>query len=175
MSVSGSSPVGRREWGGEDDPRLPTGMWIGQFSILGDGGGGSMTVELILMEAAAPALDSNLYSLELVNIAFAGAVTQDVVLQTFGLGESDGVQAWNIAMNNTTALTVSFPLPRDLRAVTPTFLGSGLAQGTATGIRAVTANINSAILNFQAEGYIWDARARSILGGPRVPLGALYR
>lgn len=134
-----------------------------------------MSVSLVFMEAAAPGLDSNLYSLELVNVSFAGTATEDIAIQTAGLGESSGVQLWDIGVVVLASQSISVPLPRDLRAITPSFLGSGIAQGTETNIRATTANILNAILNFQAEGYIWDARARSILGGPRVPLGSLYR
>jgi len=173
MSVTATVPVDTREWGGDPDPRLPIASWFRQFSILGDAGGGFMRIIFVFQEAAAPTLDGSMYSLEQLTGILAGVATDDLLVQTNGLGDSSGAQSWIVALLNH-ASTVTAPVIGRDSAFRGAFLGSVLAQGIEASLRFSTANINGGILNVTAEGYVWGSRSRSVLGGPKKPLGGLY-
>ena len=174
MSIAVDIPIRRKEWGGDLLPNLPVATWVGEGSVTGNGTGGTMIARLEFQPASAGALDSNMYSLEqlMLHKSTAG-VAQFVLVQTLNMGERSGSHAWAVEL-------VAVPLPVDLAmpgqaAMTfPVMIGSMITPGTQMVIAATAVNDDTSIMTFQAEGYVWDARARSWLGGPKRPPGAFY-
>jgi len=57
----------------------------------------------------------------------------------------------------------------------PWFLGSQRIAGTSASVSFVTANVDTVVTTFEAEGYRWSARSVLVDGGPQRPPTGPYR
>lgn len=172
MSIIVATAVRRREWGGEEDPRLPIGMWFNSLFLAGDATGGFAEVDFVFQFAAAPTRDGNLYNLEQLTIRTNTEVSDFGLLRTEGMGEVDLELAYSVRFNAGPGTGFSGGTLTELR--TPVFLGSQIVQGDTAAFDVAISNVNLRQMRVVAEGYIWGSRSRSVLGGPRRPVGSLY-
>lgn len=175
MSVSGEGAVQRRQWGGEDDPRYPTGMWVARGSVTGDVSGGTARVSLRFQEVGAAALDSKLYSIEELAVSNTDGIEETGHIQSLNMGEVSGDQVWAVEMLAVPSPVDSAMSMRDASLFRRIFLGSQVTVGTISSLDLVLVNTNLAVIRFFAGGYIWGARSRSVPGGPKVPPDVLFR
>jgi len=180
MSVSDTQQVSKAMWGGDGAP-LPSGMWYGEVDLIGDASGNPASLHLEFNTENNPR-DSNIYSLEQLSFSHGNispaAFDMELLVQNMGLSVvSPNVNAlnWLYAMGGAlTEGTFAAIRPRDVIPHMGLFLGSQVAVNSASQLRARVNNDNLALFTFTAMGYIWSARARSMVGGPKRPLDGLW-
>jgi len=176
-------PIQHRPFRGSDDPGLPAGIWIVQSSVLGDAGGGVLTLDILFKDGSLPVPESSfLYSLEQLSLFTSanlqqrgsmnpsnwdeitpGATGTTATIFRLTLNEMDGVNgaAWGGEM-----------------AGRPGYIGWFLGQvrknTTNTIVRFQVDNVVANSLGVKAEGYYWGPRSVNAEGGPRRPVGSLY-
>jgi len=165
--------VERYPWGGEPDPRYPIATWFAQEVLLGDGSGGTNVINLQLAFAGPDVLDANLFSLEQMD-AFsnaAGAINGEV----HSTNLADVGVRFGVIINDSDAALATAAMRPSVVPRLSRFLGHMGAPGLLTAIRLITPNTNGVQMTFEALGYIWGSRSRSVPGGPKYPPGALLR
>jgi len=172
MSVTAVGIIERREWGGLEDPRMPIGTWFSAGGVAGDASGGVATVTMQFQLFSAQAVSGDQFSLEQMTINNSGGVAENASVQMLNMG--DGEQGWAVRLVVTLTPLLIAALPADIAALKGIFLGGQAAQGADASLRTTVTNTLNAALFVTAEGYIWGSRARSVLGGPRKPAGALW-
>lgn len=174
MSIGAQVEVSRREWGGELNPSHPIGMWMGAGLVQGDASGGTMNLDFVFQLQGAPNLDSQIYSLEQIAIHVEAPTSQTISLRTSVLGELSAADEWAIELRAFTQGGDAAILPRDAGALKGTFMGSATAVGSTTALQVSAVNADGIDLIMSAQGYVWGARSRSVLGGPKRPVDGLY-
>lgn len=174
MSIIVQENYERRGWGGSDNPRYPIGQWVWSAAVDGDLTGGVRQLDVIFSTVLSGKPKSSLmYSLE-----------------QFAMGDSD---------NNTKALVVSQQIDADLNRVSHwwmqlqagpgtvaalvtsanmshsgIFLGAQPTSQISALLSFSTTNVNGQVFFGTAQGYIWDGRSRSAIGGPGRPVDGLF-
>lgn len=154
-------------------------MWYGKADVIGDPTGGNSTLTL-QFGLAGEQRDSQLYSVQQVS-AFLGVsgVGKNCQFQTLNMGlnptqvDSGLDWVWDgfLQLGSAVALPLAALIPRD--NPTPFFAGVQDTLIQNYGFRAVVSNTDNEVFGLVALGYVWDARARSFPGGPKVPVDSL--
>lgn len=164
MTIAADTPIRRRPWPGYADPRLPTGMWVGEAIVTGDASGGLRFARLIFQEALAPQV-SELWSLEQLSSNDTSNVSRSGTLQAINLDRVVFAQLWGLRWE--AGPSVAAVRLEQLRM--PLMLGGPARGGLTASLDVFLDNVDGGILEMQAQGYIWGARSRSTPGGPQRP------
>ena len=170
MAVVTLTNARRHVWAGDVDPRYPIAMWFAQTVLLGDGSGGTNSITIQLAIAAADVVDANLFSVEVVDLLSSAEAAVAGVIRSTNLAD--------IGMNVGVLISASdagvgVASMRNDGGRIRRFLGHMGQPGLATGIVLITPNVTGVQITFEAQGYVWGSRSRSIPGGPKYPPGAL--
>lgn len=181
MSVLVDRTARRRIWRGYDDPGLPTGMWYGWVSAVGDGTGGDVILDLLLENAEAspgtPGLTGNHYNIEAISAQSTLSSATVAAMELINLtppveGAALFTRTFSLPMAlnelNDNAILIGDLLPR------PLFIGSRQLPAVSCIIRFTQDNNSGETIIFYAEGYVWGARSLQAEGGLRRPVGSLY-
>jgi len=167
-----------RPFRGYADPALPDGYWVVHQSVLGDGTGGLMSINIRFSSAAQPNV-STLWSMEqlLFNLTFEG--DQDLRID-FGnmdilpADNSSGARAKIIHMRSEDlGNLIGSALPILQASTAKIFLGA--AGKEVNGDLAFDADNNDATsFSVYVQGYFWGPAAINAPGGPQRPVNGLY-
>lgn len=175
MSIINQVVVARREFPGYPDPSLPIGIWQGTGQVIGDASGGNMEVDLVFNRSTAER-DGNFYSFDqlMINSTDVGG-TRVGELFFFNLGTVVGLIFQRYAIQ----MLISHPgnfanIRTEGLAFLPLFMGRQFREGVTTGLAIAFANINTAIVDMSAMGYVWGPRSINSPGGPSRPLQGIF-
>lgn len=174
MTVIVQAQVRKRVWGGELGPQYPIATWHRTIAVVGDGSGGRREVDFVFQPSTAPTLDGNIYSLEQLSMTDTDNTSVFATLQTFGMGEVNGEQGWNIGLVAGVSPGFAAIAMRDVEALRGLMLGEQQVQGTTSLLAVYTLEQLNETIRVHAEGYIWGSRSRSTVGGPKRPLESPY-
>ena len=175
MALTELFDIARQPWGGHRDPALPIATWVASASSLGDASGGAHTVE-VTFQRTGQVLTRNMFSLEQVAIQHQNSLEEDIHLTTQNMGGTSGAWGRMVSILDATIdANTTMILARDAAGIVPAFLGSPLTNEVDAILRFAVTNANNVLSVFRFEGYIWGTRSVSTPGGPRVPVGGLYR
>lgn len=179
MSVTLNLPVRRLPFRGYDDPSLPSGIWWGAGSIVGDASGGTALIRFNFKTEAQP-VSGDQWNVERVS-AFSGPGTSGIGMTMIPVGLSPsrsfpGAEPlYRFALSgqgsglNQSALGEDHPLM-------PVFLGA--TRGGADTLSAVGFTISNPTatdsFSVTAMGYIWEARSILANGGLNRPPHGLF-
>jgi len=174
MSIIDVNDITYRKFSGYEDPRYPSGMWLGEGLVTGDGSGGDSTVQIDFSKAAG-LRNSQYYSLEEIfavkgnNVSAAG----DMLVTNFDVGDELIGRRYHFLLLATEGgvsnLTLS-PTAGTLRM----FLGQQSTPNSAQSISFIIDNTNLIDFAVRIGGYVWSARSSSVPGGPQRPPTGLY-
>jgi len=168
-----------RPYRGWFDPALPDGFWVVHTSVLGDGSGGVMSVNIRFSSAAQPNV-STLWNLEQVAIAHTNPVA-GVARVDFGnmdihpVGSSTGslLKLFGATLVDLGTSPGEVATPLDETVITPIFMGA--AGKEVNGDLAFDMdNVNSASMSIFCQGFFWGPDAINAEGGPQRPPSALF-
>lgn len=173
MTVSNVEVYARRPWGGYKDKALPSGTWWAESIVTGDGTGGSMNSVVEMQPAASGRIAGLLFSVEQLS-AWDNSNGSHVARLMFENCDPqiEQRQQWHLSMAIGFTPDVSLSIGN---VVLPLFfagMGGDGSDPAAITMRAI--NQDTIVQRLQIQGYIWDASARSIPGGPRRPPGSLW-
>jgi len=174
MTIVDEVIVERRGWGGlSDDPGLPIGMWIAAGAVVGDGSGGVRQLDVVFQPATATSLWSLMVSLEQLNVQDDNNVATPVSMRANNLDNDSGFNA--LWIFNVLAHATDGSAAMDLKSHQLPLFFPGASNAIAeVGLRFNIVNADTKRMIVIAQGYIWDAAARSAPGGPRRPGGSVY-
>jgi len=170
VSVVTQLEARRRAFPGYDDPRYPLYIWAGQAVVAGDASGGTRSAGIILAPASGPKV-SLLWSLEQISALDTDNNSKDCDIILSGLDELLGNQIYRVTVGAavTTAAFTAVSL-----TMLPLYMGGHADQGIAATLSLTLVNVDATVLVFQAQGYVWGSRSRSIPGGPQRPPNGLF-
>lgn len=176
MSVVATIDTEYRAWGGYEDRREPSAMWVAQLTVTGDATGGTRNARIVFNQATAVRL-SRYFSIENLSVRDSNNVAKDCQLTVNNLDPLAGIaklQEYGLALIQT---QIAAELdPASALVMRGLFLGVQGVIGIETGISIFVDNVNLAALSIAAEGYVWGARSASAAGGGIIrPLRGLYR
>jgi len=177
VAVSGEFRIDVRPYAGYDDPSLPVAAWIGQAGIAGDVSGGNVIIDF-LFQRANDAQISELFNLEQMTVDTTADASQEVLMQTVAMdtlapNRPASDQLWSL---NTDGLLGSVSaLLLDRGNGLPLWLGApNRVEGNGV-LRFTMANTNLRLYAITVQGYMWGPRSVMAPGGPRRPIGGLFR
>ncbi len=176
MSVAIAFRVETRPWRGYDDPGLPTGLWLGQGTQVGDGTGGVNQIDLVF-KLSGQALDGRVWSLDQLSVAsgVSADVSGTLITQNMDfLSPSRALASvqWTFTLlNGVTNGDAQTPL----NALTkPIILGAANSVGLGAALRCQVDNADPGALTVTAGGYIWGPRSVLAEGGLRRPAQGMF-
>lgn len=176
MSVAITARIDYRIGSAFADPGLPSGVWWGESSILGDASGGFANVQLLLQLAGDP-LSARMFTVEQIMARINAATATQVRIATTNMGNlvtnrPMTVRAWVEPMisdgisNSATGLSV--PLR-------PIWLGAATTRGVEGSIRGEIPNPGVGVtLIVWMSGFMWEPGALNSPGGVRRPLENIF-
>lgn len=175
MAVIEVVDVRYRKFSGYDDPRYPSGMWVGEGEGTGDGTGGDNSIQIDFSKSTGQ-FNSQYYSLEQMMFRQAGTGDVDVglLLVNFDLvsgGPTGGFYTLPILGNEQGAGALSINAGGTL----PLFLGQQFNPNSAMSITLSLNNDTGIVITAKLQGYVWSARSTNVSGGPQRPPTGLYR
>jgi len=174
MSIQLTVPPTIRPFRGFEDPALPNGYWAVHASVLGDGSGGLMSVNIRFSSATEPN-PSTLWNLEQLTVSHTGTNTlfrMDLGnMDPFPIGPSTG--ALRKEYEEILSATISGRSTNTTAKILPIFLG---AAGKAVNgdLAFDVTNVNATSLSVFAQGYFWGPEAINAPGGPQRPVTGLF-
>lgn len=179
MAVATNFRIERQAWNGSDWPGYPTGVWVGQGAVAGDGSGGDIQARF-LFQLSAEALSAQLYSLEQLSVEFAAiSIGRQLIMETRNMGRLTtdrpmANRAWQMPVIDGIAgasqdAMRSDALPRTI------FLGAPNAPAVECALLFATLNATGTTLTAALWGYVWDPGALNAPGGLTKPADALWR
>jgi len=177
MSVVAEIVIEGRRYSGWVDPRYPIGYWQASLSVTGDATGGLAAIDLVFQGAEPANLNSQLYSVERVAASQNNGSNQLISLEAVNMGgpaNQGFIHRYVIPMTGRTGGGQA-ALDGGSFTFLPWFLGSQRTPGIKASVSFVTANVDTVITTFEAEGYRWGARSVLVDGGPQRPPTGLYR
>lgn len=175
MSIVVGANVIIRPFSGFRDPSLPTGYWVGNGTVTGDGSGGTMAVDLRFQFTDGPRM-SSFFSLEQFYVTSTDNVAQNVRLSTFNMDRLSPSllpnPRWSVPL-----------LPTDVNIDNASsevngrlgiFLGSPSNAEVTSIIQAIANEVSATLLTLGAQGYVWGPRAILTEGGLQRPAQGLY-
>lgn len=179
MSVIQSIMAIIRPFMGFEDPGLPTGVWMGRVSSLGDGTGGLNRARIEFQ--ASGGRTGQYFSLEQIMCRSTRVTVADNLrfqisnMDPFILGQSNGAFAdtYLIPIQQNVA---AFAMVMNLATagLLPLFLGTPDADGNSAGVSIEDDNVVATSVDFRAQGYVWGPRSVLSPGGLRRPIDGLY-
>lgn len=179
MTVTGRFGYNIRPFSGYSDPGLPIGSYIAQGGLAGNASGGQVVFNFTFQDEQ-PNLITEMFNLEQVAIDTDAFAIDDVLMTTVNMDSlsrnrpaSD--QRWSLSTNPTPASDSAVPMHET--AGLPLWLGSpnlSSLSGTAT-LRFFFVNVDLRLYAVTIQGYIWGPRSVLADGGPRRPVGGLFR
>lgn len=180
MSVALLVPIQHRPFRGYDDPGLPNGIWLIQSGVLGDGSGGSLTLDIVFKDGSRAVPESSqLYDIEQMTVfsTLDGSHIIDINPSNWDdlTPGSTGTVATAFAAQLTTFDVGSGSALGGEVAMSPTkwFLGQVRKNTTNTIVRFRMTN-TAVSLAVKAEGFYWGPESLNAPGGPRRPVDSLY-
>lgn len=177
MSVAIVTPIVPRMWRGYDDPGLPESTYIAYAVSLGDGSGGTNSIEFLFKDEGIPA-SGRFYNIEQINVFTTQIVTAAAHLQIrnfeqlgpFLIGAREFRFEIQPSSNSVSCINFNEGFPP-----LPLFLGqSSRFIGTNSLVEVGTDNTAVVILSANIQGFVWGPRSIMAEGGLRRPLDALY-
>jgi len=176
MSVATNFRVDYRPGSSFADPGLPSGIWWGDGTRVGDASGGFQRVGLLFQLANDP-LSSRLFTVESVMIRINADTDLPAALATVNMGNlvqgrPMTVRLWvhNLVGDGDANSGIESGLPRR-----PLWLGAAVEVGQQGELRATVANQGALVsLDFWASGFMWEPGALNSPGGVRRPLENIF-
>jgi len=168
--------VESRRYSGWIDPRYPIGYWQAVLAITGNATGGALGIDLVFQGGATNTLNSQMYSVERFSAETTDAVSRIMEVSAVNMGGPSNAgfnHSYGILVDPITGQTQS-RVRGDQLSMLPWFLGSQRTRGITASISLVTANVDTIVYRFEAEGYRWSARSVLVDGGPQRPPTGLY-
>lgn len=177
MTITAEGIVQIYEFAGYQDPSLPIGAWAGVRGVTGDASGGSRILDLVFAAATQPRA-STMFSLEQLSVFDEEETEKGCLIQTINLGIIGDIafdQIFNVLMRTGPTTGQSSAGSGADGANLPLFLGRQQGRSVGTFLRASVINSLNNDFIFNAQGYMWGARSINAPGGPRRPIGGLFR
>jgi len=174
MSIIDVNDITYRKFSGYEDPRFPSGMWLGEGLVTGDGSGGDMTVQIDFSKAEG-LRNSQYYSLEEL-FAIKGvnvSTTVDVLITNFDVGDETIGRRYQLLVLSNEGGVAALPMG-DGWGTLRMFLGQQSTPNSAQSISFIMDNVNGIDWGVRIGGYVWSARSTSVPGGPQRPPTGLY-
>ena len=176
MSVVGSFRIDIRPYSAYDDPSLPVASWIAQAGIAGDASGGTVLVDFLFQEEAQPI--SELFNLEQIAVDTDANATDEYLIQTRGMDSlapdrPASPQKWQAQTNSLLATESATSLHEEIGL--PLWLGSPNNRDSTGALRFVFVNTDLRLFAVTVQGYMWGPRSILAQGGPRRPVGGLFK
>ncbi len=159
MSVAETQPATRKNWQGFRESRYPIGAWQGNANVVGDSGGGTRTLTIVLQEGD---LQSLAFSVERLMLTLSEDTAQAGLMRSGGF-ELGYDMAFRIENTGTVAATRADFWRR-------VFLGITARTAGTADISFIVSNVDAGIFIVQVEGYIWGPRSSQAPGGFQVPV-----
>jgi len=179
MTITSITQILPRLWTGSLTPGLPVGMYVGQATVTGDGSGGNMRLIWRFRTEAGP-VSGRFFNLEQLNVRLtnAGGGRFEASFRTDGFDRVGNVpmfdRTWATELEGTSLLGES-ALKYGRLPQFPVFLGqTDLTPGGSSSLFFDINNTNSAVMEGQIQGYIWEPRSTNAVGGLGRPVEALY-
>lgn len=175
MAIIAVGDIFSRIFSGYEDPRYPSGYWLGEAAVVGDGSGGDMTNQIDFAKSTGQT-NSQFYSLEELAV-FQSTATVDVIdmlIANFDLGPTlTGFRyTLPLVVNQGTGAGL---VPSEANGLLGKFLGRQSNPNTALSLSFILDNVSGTTFSVRVGGYIWDARSTAVPGGPQKPPTGLYR
>jgi len=177
MAVVASIVVESRRYSGWIDPRFPIGYWQAALTLVGDATGGLLGIDLVFQGAAAPELNSQMYSVERIAARRDSGSNTVISVSAVNMGgpANEGFQhQYTIALNGIGGASLS-GLDGGGFTFIPWFLGSQRTPAITASLSLIGPNTDGIFMTFEAEGYRWSPRSVLVDGGPQRPPTGLYR
>jgi len=172
VSVLNSLPAEYRRFNGYTDPRYPEGFWFGRVAVTGDATGGVAALT-IQFNTDLTRVSSRIFSLEQLSVFSDETNNRNLSLSVGELGGPTGVQLrgfYQMLMVTFVNGNALFETP-----FLPLFLGAQNRVGLASFVAVTGANVDTVVMDFEAQGYWWGPRSILAEGGPQRPPTGLYR
>jgi len=167
VTVENNVSIDTRRFGGGESP-FPTQFWIGSGVVTGDASAGFRQINMVFNESGTMSLMVSVEQLSVTDNDQNGR-TVEILASGFDNEITASVRKrWTFTtLNSDTEAAGRIDLWR------PIFLGSGRLN-TVPILIVRLANINGEDFGVVAEGYLWDAHAATIPGGPRKFPNGIY-
>lgn len=177
MTILAAFSYRRLIWGGGDDPRLPTGVWVGNGTVVGDASGGAQFVRINFGNEGDP-ISGEYFNLEQFSTLISEGTSRDMFLRTVNMtpGPQDMFdRIWHYRVETLPGLGGNSGFG-DIHPKLPLFLGARLRDAEAPGtLEFGTTNLTATTsITVSAMGYIWDARSVLVPGGLERPERSLF-
>ena len=175
MSVVGESDIEYRAFGGYADRRLPTALWRGQVTLVGDASGGTRLAQLVFNQPTAVVLSRH-FSLEGLYLTDGDNVSKVARLLVSNFDEINGQgKLMQINLQLEASISSAQLGAQSTLAVRGLYLGQQAQVLTLTTVQVQVTNVDTAGLTLEGEGYVWGPEAASAPdGGLQRPGGGLY-
>ncbi len=176
MSIVEVTPIQYRKFSGWEEPQFPSGYWIANARVTGDGTAGDMLVQANFSEASG-LRNSQYYSLEEISLSIAQAASETVRMAIVNFDLGAGVvnsRQYTLVLVVDQILSASLE-PDRIGALLGTFLGDQISPNTAMAITMGLDNVSGVPMDLFMGGYVWSARSTNVPGGPQRPPTGLYR
>lgn len=179
MTVTGTFGYDIRPFSGYSDPALPIGAYIAQGGLAGDASGGQVVFSFVFM-GEQTVLITEMFNLEQISIDTDAFAIDSVMMETINLdnlsrNRAASNQKWTFATSSAPASDSAVRL--DQTQGLPIFLGAPnltALSGTAV-LRFTFINVDLRLYAITIQGYIWGPRSVLAEGGPRRPVGGLFK
>ena len=177
MVVAIDFRVDVRPYSGYTDPSLPIAAWIAQGGVAGDASGGSVFMDFIFQDADNPQV-TELYSLDQISFDTTGTAAREVALSTVNMdtlapNRRASPQFWRFRTE--TIATVGISALDFENPMLPLWLGSPNKDEGKGAIRLNVVNVDLLLYAATLQGYVWGPRSVLAPGGPRRPIGGLFK
>lgn len=178
MSVATDHRVDVRPYSGFRDPSLPIASWIAQGGSVGDATGGNNTMRF-LFQRDDDAQHSEMFNWEQCSIDTTSPIAQSGTMRTENMdrlsqNRNASPQVWGIELSfhaGPFPTTMSLQFKLDL----PLWLGAPHLEEGSSGLRLVLPNVDLQLYAVTLQGYMWGPRSVMAEGGPRRPVGGLFK
>jgi len=167
-----------RPYAAYDDPGLPIASYIAQGGLAGDASGGNAIIS-VEFQGEGDERRSELFNIEQLSIDTSAGVDQPTLMSTVSMdalarNRPASPQKWQ--MTTTTFEGESAIRLADTIGL-PIFLGGPNLDNPppAAFLRFQWDNINLRLYAITVQGFIWGPRSILAPGGPRRPIGGLFR
>lgn len=176
MSLTTAKFVFHRRWQGSAERALPIGAWLARISQTGNASGGDQSIDFQFALASAPALNSNMYSVEQLTIDQSQAADTPCLITVSNMdldGDLAMDQRWTVRLEQSEG-GLACMRPRDSGQLQGTFIGSQRVLGIDAILSIIMDNVNGNVLRASAQGYYWSPRSVLVDGGPQRPRHGIY-
>lgn len=174
MAIIAIADVVSRKFSGYEDPRYPSGFWVGAGQVTGDASGGDSTLQLNFNPATS-LFNSQYYSIEqfMISIIANANFLVDMLIANFDLFTPITGQRYTIPVIGSEASIANIDLLQH-KGMRGLFLGQASNTDTAQSLSFIIDNTTNEVMNVFVQGYIWGVRSTMVEGGPQRPPTGLY-